>query len=412
MPIVLKYLLLLRGLVMVGQVIGLLIIDAMFGIEVRWGAVSAVLLLSLLSTIYSGFRSRGKAAIPAREFVVQLLADVMSLSLLVYFTGGSLNPFISLFLLPIIFAAAALPSLHTTIVAGAAIAAYTGLMLLQQPTHHMRAAVQGFDIHLWGMWYGFLLSTACVAAFVARIARALRERDAALAEAREQALRDERMVALGTLAAGTAHELGTPLATMAILAQEMADTLPASETAAVRLLQNQIARCKSALSQLALDAGETPAEAGARAELAKLIDAVIHDCERLHPGLRVRKSLTGARAVITIVVDRTLRQSLLNLLNNAAEVSPNSVELVAQWDMEKLELDILDEGPGIARDMQGRLGREIVSSKQGRGLGIGVYLATNTLERLGGRVDFEPRVGGGTRVAIHLPLAGLHAVAA
>ena len=411
MPIVLKYLLLLRGLVVVGQIAALLIIDSMFGIDVPWLAVGLVFTGLLALTLQSWRRLRDRTLISAGEFVAQLLADVIALSALVFFTGGSLNPFISLFLLPIIFAAAALPSPHTAVVAGAAIAAYTTLMFIHQPAHHMRTVVQGFDIHIWGMWYGFLLSAACVAAFVARIAYALRERDAALAQAREQALRDERMVALGTLAAGTAHELGTPLATMAILAQEIADTVPTEQRAAVQVLNEQIERCKSALSQLAMDAGQMPADEGFPAGIHALLLALVRDCERLHPGLQVQTELRQPSQEVAIVVDRTLRQSLLNLLNNAADVSPGAVKLLARWDEENLSLEILDEGPGIAREVQPHLGRDVVTSRPGRGLGLGVFLANNTLDRLGGRIDFQPRIGGGTRVSIELPLSGLRAVA-
>ena len=411
MPIVLKYLLLLRALVVIGQIAALVIIDSMFRIEVPWPAVGLIFAGLLALTLQSWRRLRDRTVIPAGEFVAQLLADVIALSALVFFTGGSLNPFISLFLLPIIFAAAALPSPHTAVVAGAAIASYTALMFIHQPAHHMRTVVQGFDIHIWGMWYGFLLSAACVAAFVARIAYALRERDFALAQAREAALRDERMVALGTLAAGTAHELGTPLATMAILAQELEDTAPAGQRQAVHVLQAQIERCKSALSQLAMDAGQMPADEGFKAEIRTLLQAIVRECEQLHAGLRVETAFNPPAREVIIVADRTLRQSLLNLLNNAADVSPASVKLLARWGDDMLSLEILDQGPGIAREVQAQLGRDVVTSRPGRGLGLGVYLAHNTVERLGGRVDFETRSGGGTRVRIELPLSSLRAVA-
>jgi two-component system sensor histidine kinase RegB len=199
---------------------------------------------------------------------------------------------------------------------------------------------------------------------------------------------------------------------MAILAQEIEDTAPSEQRRAVQVLKEQIERCKSALSQLAMDAGQMPADEGFGAGIHTLLLALVRDCERLHPGLKVQTELAPPSREVAIVVDRTLRQSLLNLLNNAADVSPGSVRLRARWDDESLSLEILDEGPGIAREVQPHLGRDVVTSKPGRGLGLGVFLANNTLDRLGGRVDFQPRVGGGTRVSIELPLSGLRAVAA
>lgn len=411
--IVLKYLLLLRGLLIVGQLLALIVIDRGFDFDVPWWPVITTLLLLSLLTLSSWRHLTAPRPIPAREFVVQLLADVGALSVLVFFTGGSLNPFISLFLLPIIFAAAALPSGHTAIVAGAAAAAYTTLMFVHQPVHHATTHMRGFDLHIWGMWYGFLLSAACVAAFVARIARALRERDAALAEAREQALRNERIVALGTLAAGTAHELGTPLATMAIVAQDLASDLAGQPPlqAAVHVLQSQLQRCKATLAQLAVDAGQLPAEAGGRIALTAFIEQLWADFHALNPAVELRRAAYRHGAPLEIVLDRILRQALLNILNNAAEAATRSVEIAGTWNADSLQLEISDDGPGISRDVRPRLGRDVVTSKGAGGMGLGLYLAVTTIQRYGGSVEFQPRSDGGTRVAINLPLTPLRASA-
>ncbi len=411
MPIIFKYLLLLRGVVMVGQLAALLVIDRAFGLKVPWLPVGITLLMLGALTLHSGYRLGTLHQISAREFLAQLLADVVALSCLIFFTGGSLNPFISLFLLPIIFAAAALPSPHTAIVAGTAATAYTMLMFVREPVEHHQAAVQGFDLHVWGMWYGFLLSAACVAAFVARIAGALRERDAALAEAREQALRSERVIALGTLAAGTAHELGTPLATMAIVAQDLAADLvdqPALH-AAVSVLQGQLQRCKTTLSQLAIDAGQAPAQEGFRCTPRQFIEQLRDDFEALNPGVRLRQGDAPQGPDFAIVPDKTLRQALLNILNNAAQASPAVVELTVRWDAERLSLEIRDEGPGIAGELSQRLGHAPVPSAKESGLGLGLYLAVTTLQREGGVVEFHPRETGGTRVLVEVPLGHIKA---
>lgn len=411
MPIIFKYLLLLRGVVMVGQLAALLAIDRAFGVKVPWLPVGITLCLLGVMTLHSWHRLGAVGQIPAREFVAQLLADVAALSVLVFFTGGSLNPFISLFLLPIIFAAAALPSLHTAIVAGAAATAYTTLMFVREPVEHQHAVVQGFDLHLWGMWYGFLLSAACVAAFVARIAGALRERDAALAEAREQALRNERVIALGTLAAGTAHELGTPLATMAIVAQDLAADLAGQPglQSAVTLLQEQLQRCKTTLSQLAMDAGQAPAQEGFRCTPRQFIAQLIEEFRALHAGVHLRMDKPPAGPEIAIVPDRTLHQALLNILTNAAQASPSMVEFSAHWDRDCLWLEICDEGPGITRELRQHLGQAPVASGKDSGLGLGLYLAVTTLQRQGGTVEFNARETGGTQAVVKLPLAAIRA---
>lgn len=260
MQVILKYLLLLRSLVIAGQLIALAIIHWGIGLAVPWVPVLGVLGALVALTALSWQRARHAPAIRQREFVAQLLADIAALTVLVYFTGGSVNPFISLFLLPIVFAAAAMPPAYTVLIAVAAVICYTLLMFFHVPLIEGHLHTGGFDLHLWGMWYGFVISAAGVAAFVARIARTAREQDQALARAREQALRAERVVALGTLAAGTAHELGTPLATMAALAKDLELDLRDNPALSrnLGLLRTQIQRCKAILAQLAADAGELP----------------------------------------------------------------------------------------------------------------------------------------------------------
>ncbi|MGD9603550.1 MAG: ATP-binding protein [Gammaproteobacteria bacterium] len=410
MEIVLKYLLLLRSVVIVGQLVGLVVIDHGFHVDVPWWPVLTTLTLLTVLTIHSWRELRAPRRVSARAFVVQLLADIAALSVLVFFTGGSLNPFITLFLLPIIFAAASLPSLHTAIVAGSAALAYTTLMFVHQPVHHAATHVRGIDLHIWGMWYGFLLSAACVAAFVARIARVLREQDAALAEAREQVLRNERVVALGTLAAGTAHELGTPLATMSIIAHDLATDLTDQPglKRAVQLLQGELRRCKETLARLAVDAGQLPAEEGGRVSLRAFLEQLWADFRALNPGVELRLDGVAPGEACEIVADRTLRQALLNILNNAAEASRCAVMVSGTWTKTQLTLEIADDGPGISREVRPKLGRAVITSKDG-GMGIGIYLAATTLQRFGGAVQFMPRPPGGTCVRVELPLSVLRA---
>ncbi len=409
MQVVLKYLLILRSLLIIAQLMALAVLDAGFHFEVPWRAVSITLLLMTALTALTWRHLNEARLARAWIFVAQLLADIIALTVLVFFTGGALNPFISLFLLPITFAAAALPLMHTTIIAGAAGLAYTALMFVHPHEHHSAVSVWGFDLHVWGMWYGFLLSAACIAIFVARIARTLHEQSVALTATREHVLRNERIVALGTLAAGTAHELGTPLATMAIVAHDLASDLSDQPDlqAAVRLLQDQLQRCKRTLAQLAVDAGQLPAEEVYRITLERFLRQLSTDFRALNPQVNLQEKVRPGPP-LPIVVDRTLRQALNNILNNAGQVSPHAVTLECAWDSRYLALEIMDEGPGIASDVQAQLGRAVVSSKvDAGGMGLGIYLATTTLQRYGGEVQFYARTQGGTRVSVKLPLETL-----
>ncbi len=366
-------------------------------------------------TALAWWRHRPEGAAGQRMVVGQLLVDVVALTLLLWLTGGSSNPFAPLYLLPVTVAAAALRPLQTWLVAGAAAAGYTALMFLPQGGHPLPHGDHRFAGHLWGMWFGFLLAAGLVALFVARIGRALRARDQALAEARERALEAGRLLALGTLAAGTAHELGTPLATMAVLAGELRDELGADASVARRLdlLRSQIDRCKETLARMATHAGEAPAGGGRALPLPQYLDEVLDEWRRLRPQARVSIQLDGAGSPL-VVADRTLTQAIVNVLNNAADASGADdalVEVRARWDAGALDLAVRDHGPGLSPALAGQIGNAFVSTKEpGRGMGLGLYLARLTLARLGGEIELQNAPGDGALARIRLPLARLAAV--
>lgn len=262
-------------------------------------------------------------------------------------------------------------------------------------------------MHVFGMWLGFVMSAGFVAVIIVGMAQSLRERDHRLAEAREQALRNERLVALGTLAAGTAHELGTPLGTMAIitaeLRQEHSDDTDGALRRKLDILQRQIERCKEALSSLSSSVGAGRAESGHRMPVAAYLDAVLDEWRDLRPNTQLQLRIEERAPEAEIIAERTLTQALINVLDNAADASPEDITLDAAWTDTELTLDIADRGPGLSEELIARLGRQPVSTKQ-EGLGVGLFLAHATIERLGGSLAIGNRAGGGTRIRIVLPL--------
>ena len=409
MPVVLKYLLQLRFVIIAAAALAAVVVEQRFDLALPWAMVGAVLLAMTAYSLWSWQHWHDGRPVPDAEFIRQVLADLLALSVLVYYTGGPVNPFISLFLLPIVFAAATLPLGSTIAVAAIAVGAYTLLMFFYKPvvpSHEMHGA----QLHLWGMWYGFVISASGVAFFVSRIARSLRRRDQALAAAREQALEAERAIALGTLAAGTAHELGTPLATMAILAGELAaDLQDPQQREVVATLRGQLARCKQSLARLAADAGALPADSGRAERAAVFVRALLEDWRagRAEPVIDLRLELAEDSPLI--VVERTLQQALVNVLNNAAEASRQRVEVTARCSVDALRLEVRDDGPGVGESLRERLGREVISTKGEQGLGLGLYLAHSVLRRLGGSVTYESAPEGGTTVLVDVPFTHLRA---
>ena len=228
-----------------------------------WFALEVPLPLATLACISAALaamnamtlvRLRGEAEVGDGELFAQLLADIAALAGMLYFTGGWANPFVSVFLLPLVIGATLVPARLVWLLAGAAFSAYSLLVFFYVPLPHDHAHHGSeFTAHVLGMWVSFVLSAAAVAYFVVRMGASLRARDRLLAETRERILREQQVLALGTLAAGAAHELGTPLSTIAVLAQELesAPDIPERHPADLTVLRGQVTQCKRIISELA-----------------------------------------------------------------------------------------------------------------------------------------------------------------
>jgi len=383
---------------------------------------SAMGLLVALNAI-SWWRLRQPRKAVDMELLAQLLLDMVALTGLFYFTGGYTNPFLWMYLLPLTVAAVALPWRNTWLIAGLAVACYTGLMFWYQPLPVMQMDMSGmspaemramhhgggFSIHLLGMWAGFVVSALVIAFFVERIGRNLREYDQLIAEAREKMLENERMLALGTLATAAAHELGTPLATMAVVAGEMVEDCADQPQLAqsLSLLRSQIDRCKQILTSITASAGCQRIEDGQGEMLDDFLDRTLTDWHDAHPATQLDCQLHGSSPAPLIAVDRTLGQALVNLLDNAADASPSRIEVSGDWSPAELSLTIRDYGSGLTSEAADRAGTPFFTTKEDRGLGLGLYLARLIFERFGGTVDLSNHPQSGTLTTVRLPLAML-----
>lgn len=386
-----------------------------------------------------------------QEVFVQLLLDGLALCGLLYFSGGAGNPFVSLLLLPLTIAATVLPLRRVWLMALFTFSAYVTLQLWYQPltpsaqgldnlnalicsvtgltpaqlkqlAHNTGNHDSGFALHMLGMGLNFVISGLILTIFLTRMARALRTQEQALTKAREQTLRNEQILALGTLAAGAAHQLGTPLSTMAVITHDLQlDHADQPELAAdLALLRGQIDQCKNILSELLDQAGQSRSEARSPQTINILAARLLDEWSLLRPGISI-KVHQQAGNVPAILADRTLDQALLNLLNNAADASPVGLELALSWNDHQACFEIHDNGPGIPHEIAQRLGEAFFSTKRNTGnsgnigstapasnkiggMGIGLFLSNATLERLGGTVELANRPEGGTRTRICLPV--------
>ena len=398
----------LRWLALAGQAAAVAAARLLLGPGLPLGALAAVLAASAAFNACTLWRARRIAQPGAGEVLAQLAFDVLVLAALLYLTGGATNPFTMLFLVPIALSATFLPERHTWTLAALAAAAYALLLRWHVPLPGVAGhGDRAFGLHVVGMWTGFVVTAALIAWFATRLGRSLRRRERELAAAREQALRDERLLAVATLAAGTAHELATPLNTAALLAGELEEACAEHDPQAAALareLRAQLARCKATLADLSAAAGKAPL-GGGRAEPADAwLRSLVRAWARRRHAPEPPLALAGPRPAPPVLADRTLEQAIGSILDNAADASPGEVEVTASWeDGERLRIEVRDRGPGLAGEARARAGREPWSGKTG-GLGLGLFLAHRVLERFGGRVRLEDRPGGGLVTRLTLPL--------
>lgn len=364
------------------------------------GPVAAIMGALAIITLLSWLRIVAVARpVHALELPLQLSIDVAALTALLYFTGGWTNPLVSLYLVPIAVAAALLPARAAWAIAAGAVASYALIAAYHVPLATSHEGMTGtFTLHVLGMLVTFVVAAALIAYFGTSMAASLRAQAKALANSREANLRNEQIIGVATLAAGTAHELSTPLSSIAIAAAEMRDGATPEQCAEIDLIVSQIGVCKDILRRLR--GAATPAESVADTQrVGAFIDDVRERFQLLRPAVDARFGCDATTAEPYIAADQTLRQAVLNLLNNAADASPRSVECSARCSDRHLMLDIRDRGNGF--DVAA-----IETSPNGstEGMGIGLMLANATIERLGGSVHIADRDGGGAWVRVKLPL--------
>jgi len=426
----LKWLFILRNLMMTAEVLLIFISTYGLGIKLPQEQLWLVILSIGAVNLYTWMRLQTDELVTELEIFSQISIDVLAMASLLYLTGGASNPIIWVFLLPLIITGIMLPQAYTWNMVILTSSIYTILIgyniplpaiephvpnpryLTPEMSHqlHMMTDKNYFNLHIFGMWLGFVFSAGLVAFFVVELSNTLKERERNLAEARENALRDERVVSLGTLAASAAHDMGTPLGTIAILTHEMQQEFPEHRYPDLQqkliIMDQQIKRCKEALSVMSASAGEMRAESGQIMLLTDYIDEVINQWRAQNPTTKLNLFVSPDNLMkAKIIADRTLTHSIMNILNNATQATTDNqgIEFHATWDRQQLNLKIRDFGPGLPSEYLGFIGQHPVTSKK-QGLGVGLFLTYSTIKRLGGTIHFNNLETGGVCVEITLPL--------
>jgi two-component system sensor histidine kinase RegB len=323
-----------------------------------------------------------------------IAADVVLLTALLYLSGGPLNPFSFLYLVEIALAAVILPARWTWALV---VLSLLGSALLFVASRPLPLGADHMTIHLRGMWVAFGVAAAFIVYFLLRVRRSLEAREADLAAMRNLAARQEKLAALATLAAGAAHELSTPLSTIAVVAKELERQISHADALEdVRLIREEVARCRSILQHMAAEpAGENLVELSVKELLKSSLESI-----RETPPVRV--DIAGEMRLQ--LPRRAVAQAIGSIVRNAQDASSSEVVIQATPADKELRIEVRDQGAGMPPEVLARAGEPFFTTKEpGRGMGLGLFLSRAVVERLGGALTIASQPGSGTVACVRLP---------
>ena len=385
----LDWLIKLRWGAITGQFVTILVAAYGFGVHVDVARLLPLVAIEALSNVAAWLYVRSGRPATVSLFASIMAFDVVVLTGLLWLSGGPSNPFSFLYLVHIALAAVALPPAATWALVAFSLVCSASLFIDHNPH-----AAHDMQMHVEGMWVAFIVSAVFIVYFLDRVSRALHHREEALR-------RTEKLAALATLAAGAAHELSTPLSTIAVVAKELerrADDASTAEDA--QLIRSQVDRCQLILQQMSTDAGRTTGEVEETVDVDVLLDMATDALD----GIERDGDLEGRRVACH---PRALSQALHNLLDNAVAASDGApVTLRVRGDAQSLCLEIEDRGTGMSEDVLARAGEPFFTTKEpGSGMGLGLFLARAVIERGGGALTLSSVDGRGTTAVVTLPVA-------
>jgi two-component system sensor histidine kinase RegB len=406
----------LRWLAIIGQTVGVLFVDWGLGYPLPLVECLSVIALSVVVNLALILRFGANDRPSATIATLQLGYDILQLGALLSLTGGLENPFSLLLLAPVSVSATTLPQRSTLILAGLAIAVASAISIIHLALPWDPERRITFDrVYIVGVWVSIVCGVVFVAAYTNRVAHEARQLADALTATELALSRHEQLSALDGLAAAAAHELGTPLSTIALAAKEMkADIPPGPLADDVDLIIAQSARCRAILAKLrSLRSGES-GDPFAALPVGELIEEVAKPLEGLGKSIFIEVSDEPGEPVFKRSAG--LLYGLGNLIENATQFAKSRVDVDASWGRGVITVVIADDGPGFAEDLLARLGEPYLTTRARNtapesdapgGLGLGIFIAKTLLERSGGRLAFGNAKDGGARVTITWPRAAI-----
>lgn len=406
-----------RLIALVGQ--SLLILFAIVYLDIKFPVVWIVGILSLeiLLQSYCLIIARQDQPVSSFRLFSFIALDSMILASLVYFTGGANNPFIYLLLLFVALASFMLKPRYLVLISILSLVLYSLLNLYQRPLELGDASpLASFHLHLAGMWVNFILTVVLIAFFGLLTRYAMLKQEKQIQLMREKQLQDEQILGLGIMAASAAHELGTPLSTMAIIVEDLKYQSISKEVEDdMLMLSKQISACKTIIGSLSDKSKHAKAQLTIQqdglytkeTDLKTQLESVVENWLVYRPNVQLVQSWQSDLASKQINLSISVEQAITNLLDNAADASienqQNKIELIISETETEAIIEILDFGKGILPEKQQSLGLQIQETHKSNGLGWGMFLSNVSIERIGGNIQLCKSNIGGTLTRIILP---------
>jgi two-component system sensor histidine kinase RegB len=402
--VTLRTLIFIRWIAVAGQLATVAMVQGWLGYPLPVGPVLAAIGASVLLNMVAMAQRGGRMRLADRDAALYLAYDMLQLTLLLYLTGGLSNPFSVLLLAPITVGAAILSRYSVVLLTGLNLFCLTVLALWHFPLPWGQPTPVVAPLLAFGLWMSLSVSAVFIAAYVFRVADEARRFADALAATQVALAREQRLSSLGALAAAAAHELGSPLGTIAVVAKELSKELPPGSEFAedVALLQSQVMRCREILADLARKPEADGGDPFERLPLTALIDAAAapHRIGTVEFRIEAMPGVQGEEPVIRRAPE--IIHGLGNFIQNAHQFAERHVTVQASWDQGGAVVSVIDDGPGFPAQVLSRIGEPYISTRGERGghMGLGIFIAQTLLEKTGASVSFTNNRGGGARVVV------------
>jgi len=394
----------IRWVAIAGQALTILIVHYGLGYRLPLVPALGVVAGSVVLNVALILLRQAAARLGERDAALCLGYDILQLAILIYLTGGLQNPFSILILAPVTVAATILSRRPVIALSILAVAAISVLALWHMPLPWRTEPLVFPPELVLGIWVALVLATVFIGGYTWSVAQEARRLRDAVAATQLALAREQRVSAVGALAAAAAHELGSPLATIAVVARELAHDLPADSPHAddAALLLSQSERCRKILAELARQPEHDGGSPYTRLPISALVETAgtLHQ----HEGVKLIFATAGQPGPEEPLVRRSpeIMHGLNNLIQNAVQFARREVSVTTFWDNTTVTVDIADDGPGFPLHLLGRLGEPYISTRPGAAdhMGLGIFIAQSLLERSGAELTFDNLPEGGAHVAI------------